>query len=89
MKGSDFIAGGVSFDPPGALRSPDTPNSPDDEDGSRKRKRSSVGTTNGGDKDTPSKQRHQPGVKRACNDCRQQKVRSVLTMQLNDAIILV
>lgn len=24
------------------------------------------------------KQRHQPGVKRACNDCRQQKVRSTI-----------
>lgn len=30
---------------------------------------------NGEDKDTPTKPRHQPGVKRACNDCRQQKLR--------------
>lgn len=57
-----------------------------DDQAGRKRKRSS-GVENGEDgfhgvdeslmTESPSsigKQRHQPGVKRACNDCRQQKV---------------
>ncbi|KAK3114668.1 hypothetical protein LTR53_006797 [Teratosphaeriaceae sp. CCFEE 6253] len=62
---------------------------PGDEHTTRKRKRSSIVSESGGlDDDTGSlrgslgadspitgKQRHQPGVKRACNDCRQQKLR--------------
>lgn len=73
---------GTSFDPPGtaaaALHSPAQASlngaaTPDDEASGRKRKRASIGTPNG--EDSPaSKARHQPGVKRACNDCRQQKV---------------
>lgn len=56
----------------------------------RKRKRGSTITENGeehgrasmdssllgGESPVTGKQRHQPGVKRACNDCRQQKVRA-------------
>ncbi|WPH01492.1 Hypothetical protein R9X50_00433800 [Acrodontium crateriforme] len=77
---------GTSFDPPTvqALQSPHQPStaatSPQDETSHRKRKRSSA--TDHGVDDSPSgaspgsaKARHQPGVKRACNDCRQQKLR--------------
>jgi len=57
----------------------------------RKRKRSSTGAENGeheygsvvgrgsideGSPGSANRPRHQPGVKRACNDCRQQKVGS-------------
>ncbi|EME46858.1 hypothetical protein DOTSEDRAFT_70728 [Dothistroma septosporum NZE10] len=65
--------------------------SPTDDGGGRKRKRSSIATENvdasevggaaGADSGSPTlsqsngKPRHQPGVKRACNDCRQQKLR--------------
>ena len=58
--------------------------SPDGDDSiSRKRKRSSAASEHGGRGSVDSslvgspltgKHRHQPGVKRACNDCRQQKV---------------
>jgi hypothetical protein len=63
--------------------------SPNDNGAARKRKRSSAAVENGtpevggeaghGFEGSPmstngNKQRHQPGVKRACNDCRQQKV---------------
>jgi len=33
------------------------------------------GSVSGGSPLVGKQQRHQPGVKRACNDCRQQKVR--------------
>ena len=74
---------GVSFDPPGTVQSPQqtspTSETPGDFDTSRKRKRSSITSTPNGDVDSngspTTKARHQPGVKRACNDCRQQKVR--------------
>lgn len=78
-------ANSVSFDrPSNVIQSPDQTSlagtSPEvDEDSPRKRKRSSlVNVSNGDDASlsspTTSKPRHQPGVKRACNDCRQQKV---------------
>lgn len=52
---------------------------PGELDTQRKRKRSSISTPNGdldsnGSPTTTKGHRHQPGVKRACNDCRQQKV---------------
>jgi hypothetical protein len=78
---------GVSFDPPGGpIQSPVQTSPADtshtDDASPRKRKRSSLGgVANGEDSSQPSpttaKQRHQPGVKRACNDCRQQKVRLI------------
>ncbi|KAK5713326.1 hypothetical protein LTR17_017636 [Elasticomyces elasticus] len=81
---------GTGFDRP-AKHSPaqvsPTSTTPEDENTGRKRKRSSV-VSESGDLDNGSlrgsvsggspltgKQRHQPGVKRACNDCRQQKLR--------------
>lgn len=76
---------GVSFDPPGVVAAIQSPvhaspvaASPDDERSPRKRKRSSAGALQNGEdtsQDSPTtKAKHQPGVKRACNDCRQQKV---------------
>ncbi|KAK5162726.1 uncharacterized protein LTR77_011209 [Saxophila tyrrhenica] len=71
---------GQSFDPAGPVQSPiqGSPSDAQQEDdlSPRKRKRSSLALQNGDDgSPTTSKQRHQPGVKRACNDCRQQKLR--------------
>ena len=79
-------ASGTSFDPPGAAilhgssqgASP-TGTSPADDVSARKRKRSSISSLPNGEEagdGSPTRSRHQPGVKRACNDCRQQKVRS-------------
>lgn len=79
---------GTSFDPPGGpIQSPHQTSpegtSPGDDESPRKRKRSSLAAATNGDEGsqpspTTSKARHQPGVKRACNDCRQQKVRVLL-----------
>ena len=59
----------------------------------RKRKRSSVASEHDGRNSVDSsllgspltgKHRHQPGVKRACNDCRQQKVSSNTMIEAED-----
>lgn len=72
---------GTSFDQHAgnAIHSPVLTSPTSETDTQRKRKRSSISTPNNGELDSngspTTSKRHQPGVKRACNDCRQQKVR--------------
>lgn len=73
-------AAGTAFDPPGGgavVASPQQTSPSSETDTQRKRKHSSISTPNGdldGSSSPSTSKRHQPGVKRACNDCRQQKV---------------
>jgi hypothetical protein len=56
----------------------------EDENNADGRTSSSAGLANSPDHNSNGKPRHQPGVKRACNDCRQQKVRNCSSNEASD-----